>query len=143
MISSINAMLVKIGPFLKKKSLVFMLNTDVPIMSEGIRSGVNWILENSEDMVFDNTRALNVFATPGTPSSKTCPPVNTPINKRSIISCCPIMKRSTSPLTSSTFFVTGVRSMRLDIKVSSFFSCGRSFIGASCSVESSGVPSAP
>ena len=40
-------------------------------MSEGTRSGVNWIRANSPPTTVAKLRTASVFATPGTPSSKT------------------------------------------------------------------------
>ncbi len=42
--------------------------TSVPVMSEGIRSGVNWMREKLRDSVLASVLMSSVFARPGTPS---------------------------------------------------------------------------
>ena len=61
-------MLEKIGPFLYSNSLFLTLKIEVPKISLGIKSGVNWILLKSTAMVLASIFAVTVFATPGTPS---------------------------------------------------------------------------
>ena len=39
----------------------------MPVMSEGIRSGVNWIRRNSRSSVRARVRAIKVLPNPGTP----------------------------------------------------------------------------
>ena len=46
---------------------LFSSITSVPVMSDGMRSGVNWILENSRLSVFARVETSRVFASPGTP----------------------------------------------------------------------------
>jgi len=46
-------------------SLVRWSKIDEPVTSEGIRSGVNWMRENSSDVACANERAISVFASPG------------------------------------------------------------------------------
>ena len=48
--------------------------TSVPVMSEGMRSGVNWILENPSFMVLAMVDIRRVFASPGTPTRRAWPP---------------------------------------------------------------------
>jgi len=61
------------------------------MISEGIRSGVNWMREKSTDSVFANSFAASVFATPGTPSISTWPSAMIAAMSRSIICSCPTM----------------------------------------------------
>ncbi len=42
-------------------------------MSAGMRSGVNWMRRAEQPSVVANAFTSVVFATPGTPSSSTCP----------------------------------------------------------------------
>ena len=44
-------------------------------MSEGIKSGVNWILRKSKSRMRDKVLTIKVLASPGTPSSRQCPRV--------------------------------------------------------------------
>ena len=65
LISSASRRFAKIGPGLNSKSASRWLNTDEPVTSEGIRSGVNWMREKSIDATWANERAIRVFARPG------------------------------------------------------------------------------
>src|SRR2546425_6159443 len=71
-------------------------NTIVPITSAGSRSGVNWIRENAIRRHSATVRTARVFARPGTPSRRMCPPVSSPTSKRSTISSCPTTRFATS-----------------------------------------------
>ncbi len=53
------------GPGRNSNSVVRWLKIDPPVTSEGIRSGVNWILEKRVPVTVANDRAINVFASPG------------------------------------------------------------------------------
>ena len=55
----------------------------MPMMSLGSRSGVHWIRWNPPEIDSAITRAAVVLASPGTPSSKMCPPVSKPISNDS------------------------------------------------------------
>ncbi len=75
LISSARRKLAKIGPG-RNSSLRWPVLTSssmmsMPVMSEGIRSGVNWIRRNSMSSVFDRVRDIKVLPTPGTPSKRT------------------------------------------------------------------------
>ncbi len=48
-------------------------------------SGVNWMREKFASMASHTVFTVRVLASPGTPSSRTCPPVSSPIRIRSII----------------------------------------------------------
>ena len=69
-------MLAKIGPWLKKNSLVFESNTLEPTISPGSRSGVNWMRQNLALMLLASALPTKVLPTPGTSSNKTCSPDN-------------------------------------------------------------------
>ena len=45
----------------------------VPVMSVGIRSGVNWMRLNSSDRQSASVLTISVLARPGTPSRRQCP----------------------------------------------------------------------
>jgi alpha-amylase len=55
----------------------------VPTTSAGRRSGVNWMRWNVVWMVSASVRTVSVLASPGTPSSSTCPPVRRLMSSRS------------------------------------------------------------
>jgi hypothetical protein len=59
--------------------LVF-LQTFVPVMSEGIRSGVNWIRLKPTSRIRASVLTMSVLARPGTPSSRQCPRVKMAAN---------------------------------------------------------------
>ena len=47
-----------------------------PTRAPGIRSGVNWMRLVSMSIAVASDRTRRVLATPGTPSSRTCPPAS-------------------------------------------------------------------
>ena len=71
LISSASSTLVKTGPARKSNCDERESNTSEPVMSLGIRSGVNCTRLESSDRVRESVRTKRVFATPGTPSSST------------------------------------------------------------------------
>ena len=122
-ISSIKIILLKMGPDLNLKSPSPGLKTEVPTTSLGIRSGVNCRREKSTSMIFAINFAVNVLATPGTPSIKIWPSHNKPISSRSTILCCPIITCAISFLTSYTALFKPLRSMRCSKRFSSISFC--------------------
>jgi len=72
-ISSASRMCVNTGPFSRLNSPVFILQTFVPVMSLGMRSGVNCILPHWQPVVRANTLARSVFPSPGLSSNSMCP----------------------------------------------------------------------
>src|SRR6266705_5492635 len=68
----------------------------VPMTSAGSRSGVNWIRENAMRRHSATVRTARVLASPGTPSSSTCPPVSKPMSRRSTINSCATTRFATS-----------------------------------------------
>ena len=75
LISSASKMFVKTGPRRSVKVLEARSNTFVPVMSEGMRSGVNCTRPKPALTSRARVLAMRVLAVPGTPSSSTCPPV--------------------------------------------------------------------
>ena len=82
LISSASRMCAKIGPdwnwkcFRPSASSTMMF---VPMISAGIRSGVNWIRENESSSPSASVFMRSVLPRPGTPSRRTCPPANMPV----------------------------------------------------------------
>jgi len=74
LISSASRKLVKTGPFFRWKSAVRESKTNVPVTSEGIRSGVNCTRLKSQPSAVATIRTIRVLAIPGGPSRRTCPP---------------------------------------------------------------------
>ena len=73
LISSASSRLVKTGPGRKENSLERASKTSEPVTSPGIRSGVNCTRLVSTSSAAARARTSSVFATPGTPSSRTWP----------------------------------------------------------------------
>ncbi len=85
LISSASTMLAKIGPSRKRNSRVPVALsswiTSVPVMSAGIRSGVNWMRLKSSDSASASVRISSVLARPGTPTSRQWPRANMAIKQ--------------------------------------------------------------
>ncbi len=60
------------GPLTSVKALRWRSKTFVPVMSAGIRSGVNWMRLKSVPSTWARVRTRSVLATPGTPSMSAC-----------------------------------------------------------------------
>ena len=67
----------------------------VPTMSEGTRSGVNWMRENVPPTTVAKLRTASVLATPGTPSSRMWPLASRPTISCSTMCSWPTMTRCT------------------------------------------------
>ena len=77
LISSARMMLEKSGPGTKRKVLrpaSGSSRTLVPVMSEGIRSGVNWIRLKPTSRILAIELTIKVLASPGTPTKQDVPP---------------------------------------------------------------------
>ena len=93
----------------------FMLKTLVPVMSAGMRSGVNWMRLNSHPSTRARVRTSSVFATPGTPSMSAWWPVKMAISALSITSSWPMMTLRTSARARVRMSVIGVVSVGMGI----------------------------
>ena len=85
----------------------------MPVMSEGIRSGVNWIRRNERLRICATVLTSSVLASPGTPTSSTCPRAKRPIRSCSTTSSWPMMTlpiSARSPWYSSARAATASRS---------------------------------
>ena len=88
------------GPGRNSNSWFFMFSTEVPVMSEGIRSGVNCTRENRNPSKLASIRISVVFPTPGTSSMRTWESVRMPTRTRRSASRTPNSRpsiRSESP----------------------------------------------
>ena len=95
LISSARTMLAKTGPLIKRKARFPASPSSiisVPIISDGIRSGVNWIRLKGSSRIRANVLMSSVFANPGTPTSKQCPCEKSAIRSCSMTSSCPMIR---------------------------------------------------
>ncbi len=67
--------------------------TSVPVMSAGIRSGVNWMRLKSSDRHLASVEIISVLARPGTPSRMQWPRLNMAISNSSMTWSWPTMTR--------------------------------------------------
>src|SRR5688572_7477113 len=95
-------MFAKIGPCFMLNFPVDWSYTCVPTTSAGSRSGVNWIREKVVLIVSASVRTVSVFASPGTPSRSTCPPVSRLMSSRSTMYSWPTTRRPTCERTFCT-----------------------------------------
>ena len=104
LISSARIMLAKIGPCrktnLRRPVSGSSCRMSVPVMSAGIRSGVNWMRLNDRCRIFETVRTRSVLARPGTPTSRQWPRLNRAMRSCSITCFWPTM---TLPICSVIF----------------------------------------
>ena len=102
LISSARMTLANSGPFKNLNSRApvsgFWKMTSVPVMSEGIRSEVNWIRLKFMFKVCAKVEMSSVLARPGTPTSSAWLRVTMAINNWSITSCWPTITLANSRL---------------------------------------------
>ena len=95
LISSARTTFAKTGPLIKRNARfpVFASSSiiSVPMISDGIRSGVNCIRLKGSSSIFANVLMSSVFAKPGTPTRRQCPCEKRAISSWSITSLCPII----------------------------------------------------
>ena len=84
----------------------------VPVMSDGIRSGVNWMRLNTRPSVCAIVRTSSVLAVPGTPVIRQWPPTNRAIITCSRTSSWPTITRRTC-VTISRLHLAEARDARL------------------------------
>ncbi len=105
LISSASTIFEKMGPLenwnLRPPPSGSSCRTSVPVMSEGIRSGVNWMRRNDRDKHFAIELTRSVFANPGTPSSRPCPLEKTEISTSSMTLSMPTIALRSSCTISS------------------------------------------
>ena len=80
LISSASTMLAKIGPgantICRRPVVASSWMMSVPVMSDGIRSGVNWMRLNFRSSTRASVWISSVLASPGTPTIRLLPPTN-------------------------------------------------------------------
>ena len=94
LISSAISSWAKIGPLTKRKlrrPAVVSSSISEPMMSEGMRSGVNWMRLASSPSTLPSVSTSSVLARPGTPISSAWPPDRMVTSVRSITCSCPKM----------------------------------------------------
>ncbi len=107
LISSPITTCAKIAPGLNSKSRRCWSQMDTPVMSEGSRSGVNWMRRTEQSMERASALASIVLPTPGTSSMSRCPSASSTVSESRTTSGLPSITSSTEPRTRST---TAVRS---------------------------------
>src|ERR1051325_723282 len=99
-------MLAKMGPLIKSPSRRPVARsssmTSVPVMSEGMRSGVNWMRLKRRERASASVLTSRVLASPGTPRSKQCPPAATAIMIWRTTSRWPMIAFAISPSSLTT-----------------------------------------
>jgi len=89
------------GPCTKRKARLPVVwsssRTSVPVMSEGMRSGVNWMRLKDRFRTSATVEMRSVFASPGTPTKRQWPRAKSATSRCSTTSRCPTMRFSISP----------------------------------------------
>src|SRR5262249_26675383 len=97
LISSARMTLANSGPWRNLNSRWpverFSSITSVPVMSEGIRSGVNWMRLKASDSDRDSVLIISVLASPGTPSRMQWPRLKRAMSSSSMTWSWPTMTR--------------------------------------------------
>ncbi len=105
LISSASSTLANTGPRTNRMArppvLLSSSITSVPVMSEGIRSGVNWIRLKLSPSVLASVEISSVLASPGTPTSSACPRQNSAISSSSTTASCPTITLPSSARSSA------------------------------------------
>ena len=114
LISSASSTLAKIGPGTKVQVRRPVVGSSsmmsVPVMSDGIRSGVNWMRLNSRPSACASVRTSSVLAVPGKPVIRQWPPTNSATITCSITSSCPtITLRTWEMMASCAFWKRSIR----------------------------------
>src|SRR6266850_4718200 len=93
LISSARMICAKIGPFTNRSRRVPCSSSriSVPVMSDGMMSGVNWIRLNCRSRMSASVLMSSVLASPGTPVIRQWPPVKSAMSTCSTTSSCPTM----------------------------------------------------
>ena len=103
LISSASSRLVKTGPSRKVSSPACLLSITIePVMSPGIRSGVNCTRLVSTDSAAARVRTSSVFAVPGTPSISTWPSHSSATSRPETAASCPTTALPTSVRTATS-----------------------------------------
>ena len=97
LISSANRMLVNTGPFTKRNTRSplegYCWITSVPVMSAGMRSGVNWMRLKWRSMARLMVWTMSVLASPGTPTMRQWPRAKMAVSRSSMICSWPMITR--------------------------------------------------
>src|SRR5437588_1015644 len=102
LISSASTMLLKIGPgantIWRRPVAVSSWMMSVPVMSDGIRSGVNWMRVNFRSSTLASVATSSVLARPGTPTIRLLPPTKSVSSTSSMTSDCPMIRLPSSSM---------------------------------------------
>src|SRR6266851_1715899 len=110
LISSASSTCANTGPGRNSNSLIFWLKARTPVMSEGSRSGVNWMRRNDASSERASALASIVLPTPGTSSISRWPWQRSVIRQRRTSS-------SLSRIARPTFSITGSATRRTESSV--------------------------
>ncbi len=99
----------KIAPGLNSKSRRCWSQMETPVMSDGSRSGVNWMRRTEQSTERASALASIVLPTPGTSSISRCPSASSTVSASRTTSGLPSITCSTAPRIRS---VVAVRSER-------------------------------
>jgi hypothetical protein len=102
LISSASSRLVNTGPSRNRNDPSRCSKMTCPVTSDGIRSGVNWTRLKSRSRVRARVLTSSVLATPGTPSSSTCPLTSSAATSPDTAPSCPTTALAISSRTRST-----------------------------------------
>src|SRR5262245_57755898 len=95
-------MLAKIGPgantICRRPVVASSLMMSVPVMSDGIRSGVNWMRVNFRSSTRASVAMISVFARPGTPTMRLLPPTKSVSRTSSMTSDWPMIRLPSSSM---------------------------------------------
>ena len=122
LISSAITMLAKTGPGRNSNSVLCRLKIDRPVMSTGIRSGVNWTRLTEPSIERAIALASDVLPTPGTSSTSRWPSANKVTSATRITSGLPTITRWTlaamrAPTSATSGAPRGAPSVRLLVVV--------------------------
>jgi len=111
LISSPTTMLANTAPGLNSNSRFSWLKTDTPVMSDGSRSGVNWIRRTVQSIDLASAFASIVLPTPGTSSISRCPSASSTVTATSTTSGLPSITVSMAWRTRPATSVSSSKSM--------------------------------
>ncbi len=121
LISSASTTFEKIGPLWNSHSPAFWSYTEMPVMSPGSMSGVNWMRLLTPSTLSEMARASEVLPVPGKSSSSTWPSLIMAVNISSMTCCLP--SRACSTLATSRPKVSAKRSACSCVIVTGFLGC--------------------
>ncbi len=130
LISSATTTLANTAPGWNANSWVFWLKTVTPVMSEGSRSGVNWMRWLDAAIEPAIARASDVLPTPGTSSISRWPSANSATSARRTTSRLPCSARPTLSATAANPWANQAASLSSMVWSTSGLQGGRRVVSA-------------